>query len=265
MKKAVIENIQNFVKNYQKDSNITTRWGVPVVKFASSSDPLFSQLSSVASPTHAVPQDFLPEAKSVIAYFLPFKKSISRSNINGQYSSDEWGYAYTETNEIIRQLNLYLQKWLDSQAHQSIVIPATHNWDEKKLISDWSHRHIAYIAGLGTFGLNNMLITNQGSCGRIGSFITSAEIEPDIRSNEEACLYKYDGSCQKCAHKCVNGALTAQSFDRFKCYEMLLKNVKKHRSIGYVDACGKCLVGLPCSYINPVKSKFHVKKLVVET
>ena len=80
MKKAIIENIQNFVKNYQKNPNITTQWGIPIVKFASSSDPLFSQLSSVAKPDpRCSARTFLPEAKSVIAFFLPFKKSISRS------------------------------------------------------------------------------------------------------------------------------------------------------------------------------------------
>lgn len=37
-------------------------------------------------------------------------------------------------------------------------------------MSEWSHRHAAYIAGLGIFGINNMLITNKGCVGRIPSF-----------------------------------------------------------------------------------------------
>ena len=55
----------------------------------------------------------------------------------------------------------------------------------KNLISDWSHRHVAVIAGLGKFGLNNMLITDNGCCGRVGSFITDLKIEPTKRKMEK--------------------------------------------------------------------------------
>ncbi len=261
MKKMLTQKIQKFVETHQNKKNITTQWGVPIVGFASAHDPLFSQLSSVASPTHAVPRDFLPGANTVIAYFMPFKKNMTRTNIKGRHSSKEWSIGYIETNEMIRQLSLYLQELFASEGHDSFMIPATHNWDEEKLISDWSHRHIAYIAGLGNFGLNNMLITEQGCCGRVGTFITSAEIEPDIRSDQEACLYKYDGSCKKCTQKCVNDALFVESFDRFKCYEICLENVEESRSIGYADVCGKCLAGVPCSHMNPVSKKMQTRKI----
>ncbi|WP_338094171.1 hypothetical protein [Methanorbis furvi] len=37
----------------------------------------------------------------------------------------------------------------------------------------WSHRHFAVLAGLGTFGVNNMLITRMGCYGRVSSFAAS--------------------------------------------------------------------------------------------
>ena len=259
MKEIVIKKIQDFLKDYQTSQNTATQWGVPIVGFASADDTMFDQLRSVASPTHAVPKDFLADAKTVIAFFIPFPKSLTRTNIKKRNSSVEWGVAYIDTNELIRQLSMYLQEFFNSQGFQSYSIPATHNWDEEKLISDWSHRHIAYIAGIGNFGLNNMLITDKGCCGRIGSFITSAKIEPDIRTDLPACLFKYDGSCKKCVRRCVNEALFEDSFDRFKCYDMLLENVKELSSIGYADVCGKCLVAVPCSHINPVMKKLQVE------
>lgn len=255
MKATVIKKIQVFLKDYQSGRNVSTRWGVPIVGFASAHDALFDHLRSVASPTHAVPEDFLESAETVIAFFIPFPKSLTRTNIKKRNCSVEWGVAYIETNELIRQLSMFLQEFFNSRGYQSYSIPATHNWDEEKLISDWSHRHIAYIAGIGNFGLNNMLITEKGCCGRVGSFITSAKIAPDIRSDLPACLYKYDGSCRKCVKKCVNEAFFEDSFDRFKCYGMLLENVKELTSIGYADVCGKCLVAVPCSHINPVMNK----------
>ncbi|MBI5592357.1 MAG: epoxyqueuosine reductase [Deltaproteobacteria bacterium] len=261
MKEIVIKKIQDFLKDYQTSQNISTRWGVPIVGFASADDTMFDQLRSVASPTHAVPKDFLATAKTVIAFFIPFPKSLTCTNIKNRNSSVEWGVAYIETNELIRQLSMYLLEFFNSRGFQSHSIPATHNWDEEKLISDWSHRHIAYIAGVGNFGLNNMLITDKGCCGRVGSFITSAKIAPDIRADVPACLFKYDGSCRKCVQRCVNEALFEDSFNRFKCYDLLLENVKKLSSIGYADVCGKCLVAVPCSHINPVKKKLQAESI----
>lgn len=260
MKKEVVLAIDVFVEKYQQRKDITTRWGKPIVGIAAAADPLFGRLRSVASPTHAVPEDFLPQAKSVVAFFLPFPKGLTNTNIQERNSSREWGVAYIETNELIRQLSLFLQDFFAARGDRSVMIPATHNWDEEKLISDWSHRHIAFIAGVGNFGLNNMLITDQGCCGRIGSFLTSAVMEPDTRREQPACLYKYDGSCKKCAERCVNKALFSDSFDRFKCYDMCLENVNKLETIGYADVCGKCLVAVPCSHMNPVAKRLQAEQ-----
>lgn len=255
MKSLIASQITNFVSEHSKNPDIKSRWKEPLIGFASASDPLFTRLTELASPTHATPQDFMPEAQTVIAYFMPFAEDISKSNIKGRLSSDLWCTAYIDTNEMILKLNTHLKAWFESRGHSGVVIPATHNWDVKKLISDWSHRSVAYIAGLGRFGLNNMLITEKGCCGRFGSFITSASLEPDERTERETCLNKYDGSCGACVKRCVNEALHTDGFDRFKCYEMCLENEREHRNSGYADVCGKCLTGIPCSFRDPVKHR----------
>lgn len=260
MKNRTIKEIKNFVEEYQKKESISTAWGVPIVRFAAAEDPGFDQLKTAVSPTHTNPQDLLADARTVIAFFLPFPQAVTRTNIKERLSSSEWAISYIETNELIKQLSLHLTDIYAEEGEEVVSIAATHNWIEDKLISNWSHRHVAYIAGLGRFGLNNMLITDQGCCGRVGSLITSAGIEPDARPEAEYCLYKHDASCKKCVRKCVTEALFEGSFDRFKCYDQLLENVEEHKSVGYADVCGKCLVAVPCSHMNPVKMKYKAKK-----
>lgn len=260
MKQRVIQEIQEFVADYGISQHCSTEWGEPVVGFADTHDPLFVKLREVVSETHALPTELLSDARSVIAFFLPFAKAVSLTNSKERVSSREWAAGYIETNELIAELNRHLSKLLAADGHHSATIPATHNWIEDKLISNWSHRHIAFITGLGRFGLNNMLITEKGCAGRVGSFITSAVMEPDSRPEGEFCLYKYDGSCKKCVRKCVNEALFETSFDRFRCYDMLLENVEEHRALGYADVCGKCLASVPCSHVNPVKQKRQARK-----
>jgi len=260
LKDEIIVRIREFVAEYQRKNAVQSQWGEPLVGFAAAEDPLFVRLQEAVSPTHLVPEDVLAGARTVIAFFLPFPKSTTSTNLKERLASKEWAVCYVETNELIRLLSEHLQAFLQTLGHQAAAIPATHNWNEETLMSDWSHRHVAYIAGLGNFGLNNMLITEKGCSGRVGSLVTTLPVVPDGQRQEPACLYKYDGSCQKCVRKCVNDALFEKSFDRFKCYEMLLKNVDEHREVGYADVCGKCLVAVPCSHINPVQLKLQKER-----
>lgn len=245
--------IKEFIKHYDQTKEVKTKWKEPIIAYADAADESFGELKNLVSPSHALPKDLLSEAKTVVAYFVPFEDEVAKSNVEGRECSKEWGRAYIETNQLIMDLNIYINEELKRLGYKSNIIPATHNFDEKKLISDWSHRHAAFIAGLGTFGINNMLITDKGTCGRIGSFITDMIIEPTKREDKENCLYKHAGICKKCVDRCVNNALTIDSFDRHKCYEMCLYNDKFHFDMGLVDVCGKCVGGVPCATRNPVK------------
>lgn len=250
MKKELFGFIRDYMNEYKKDI-ITDYWQMPLMGIAAANDPLFLQLKETVSNTHLLPEDLLDNARSVITFFIPFKEEIGKSNVKGKNSSRMWADSYIETNKLINNINKTLDGYLNDLGYQTAVVPATHNFDEEKLISNWSHRHVAYIAGLGKFGLNNMLITEKGCCGRLGSIITNAFFLPDIRPDYEYCLYKSNGKCGICIDKCVNNALEISNFNRYKCYEMCLENDRLYPNNGLADVCGKCLVGIPCSFINP--------------
>jgi epoxyqueuosine reductase QueG len=250
METAIVNEITGFIAARKQDDNFG--WKSPLVAYASADDPLFETLKEVASPTHVLPQDFLTEAQTVITYFIPFRDEIIKSNKSGRFTSRSWANTYIETNKLIAAVNEHLQKFLISHGYKAVFVPATHNFDEKTLLSDWSHRSAAYIAGLGTFGVNHMLITESGCCGRIGSLITDLQLTPTPRPPAEYCLHKADGSCGRCAKKCVNHALTIDTLDKHKCYEMCLINAARLSDLESIaDVCGKCLVGVPCSSAAP--------------
>lgn len=254
MKNIVREWIIDYVRNYPESKQTLTSWQQPMVAFASAQDSLFGELKKTVSPTHALPTDFIADARTVISYFLPFEKEIAVSNEADKLASRKWATAYIETNRLILDLNGYIYDQLAQQNYTSSILPATHNFDTTKLISDWSHRHVAFIAGLGKFGLNNMLITDKGCCGRLGSIITTLELQPTLRTVSENCLYKNNKElCKKCVGRCVNDALTEESFNRHRCYEQCLKTADVYPELGFADACGKCLVDLPCSFANPCR------------
>ncbi|MDY6824326.1 MAG: hypothetical protein SWH68_11110 [Thermodesulfobacteriota bacterium] len=51
--------------------------------------------------------------------------------------------------------------------------------------SPWSHRHIAYAAGLGKFGMHDFLITEKGCTHRLGSFVVHKKLQPNRQRSDD--------------------------------------------------------------------------------
>jgi epoxyqueuosine reductase QueG len=255
VKDLILGEIRQAVAEHAAHPGIQTRWGEPLVGYAAADDGIFRELKAVASPQHFLPRELLPEARTVVAFFLPFQRDVARSNLDGELPSPEWSRAYMETNNLITAVCARLKAALEAHGLSAAVTPATHNYDPVTLLSRWSHRHVAYAAGLGAFGLNNMLITPAGCCGRLGSFVTSARMEPDPRHAGEACLFRHDGSCGRCARRCPVRALSPKGFARQRCGERVTQNAAINPPWAPASVCGKCLVGLPCSFTDPVRAR----------
>ena len=252
MKDLIFDEMGQVISRRRADTGVETQWREPLVGYASADDRLFEELKKAVSSEHFMPQELLPEARTVVAFFLPFHTDIPRSNVHGEYPSAEWSRAYVETNDLIAAICAHLKSTIEARGHTVATTPATHNYDPVTLLSRWSHRHVAYVAGVGAFGLNNMLITCKGCCGRFGSFVMSAVVAPDARAGREACLFKYDGSCKSCLDRCPVEALSPNGFARQRCSARVNKNARIDRPWGPTTVCGKCLVGLPCSFEDPV-------------
>ena len=247
--------ITDFVRQEVAQAGTETQYRQPLVGFADAGDPRFLQLREVVEPTHLLPGDLLPTARSVVSFFLPFAEGIVKANrAGGHRVAREWAVAYVETNALINDVSHRLAAALAGQGVKAAVEPATHNWDPVTLVSRWSHKSVAAIAGLGTFGLHHMLITDAGCAGRFGSLVIDALLEPTSSPDEPAtprCSYLVDGSCQACVHRCPVGALTESGLDKQRCYRRLLEVADSFPELGLADACGKCAVG-PCALEPPV-------------
>ncbi len=248
LKEAIGNLVAEYVMNYQEEKGIPKLWRTPLVGFADAYDPYIQNLKNIVSDRHKLPQDFMENPKVVITYFIPFTKELAGTNVNVEENkaSEEWGSAYNITNKMIGELNEYLAAELVKMGYRAHVTEGvTMYYDILK--SNWSQRHLAYASGLGTFGINNLLITKEGCCGRYGSIVADIPVEPEYALKEENCLYKSKGLCKKCVENCFSGALTVDGFDRVKCKEACSKNAER------VDAevCGKCATNIPCAFTAP--------------
>ncbi len=246
-------NIKDIIEKAIKDSvqnNVyKTVYKEPIVSFVDADNELFTKLKEVAHKDHLMPYELLEGAKTVVAYFIPFTKDLVDANRSHEYVSPRWALAYVETNRLIGDINFHIKDMLGKKGVKVSTLPATHNFDEETIMSKWSHRHVAYIAGLGKFGINNLLISEKGSAGRYGSFVVDINIESkEIKSNER-CLYKIDESCTYCFDNCPVDAFSFDNFDRQKCYNYLLEVLDSFKDIDALcDVCGKCNCG-PCAIL----------------
>jgi epoxyqueuosine reductase QueG len=256
MDNAAIERvIKDFVVSYPRKKKVQTLWREPIIGFSAARDPLFEQFKEIVRPTHVTPPELLPGAKSVVAYFLPFSKTLHEENFEAEvHCSRSWAVAYVETNQLIADINDHLKVQLELKGYRAALIPPTRNFDEETLMSDWSHRHVAYAAGIGRFGFHNLLITEKGCTGRLGSMVTDLALEPSRRPEEEFCLQKAGTECLKCVERCQYDALFADAYDRHACYRQCLANDRYHDDLDLTDACGKCSAMVPCSVTNPVRN-----------
>ena len=220
----------------------------PLVAFSAANDEKYSDLKKIIGEWHLNPNELLPDAKSLISYFVPFTKEVVAGPKTAKYSSSIWEEAYLIVNKYFDHINEAISRYLTNHGFFVKTIKATHTYDPKDMQSMWSHRSAAAIANLGDFGINRMLITEKGCGGRFCTVITSAPLTAGREKFENKCLYIKNGSCGLCLKACPIDALTTNSFDKFACQTELKRNNEKG-DFG-ADTCGKCISVCPVAYIE---------------
>lgn len=198
------------------------------------------------------PSDFLNEARSVVTFGVALLHQVlhweelltnskvvppkHRKDVLQNYFYGQIGYA--KVNDLLDRMALHISNFLETRGYHSLFFPATYDAAVEEFIhehipSHWglfSQRHAAVMAGLGEFGLNNVVVTPQyGPRIRFNSVITEAELTPNELLQEKVCLGE---SCSICVHNCPGAITIRQDFDP--------------KAIWYttpactdIDACGK--------------------------
>ena len=279
----VIEEIKTFTRTSHLNRMPFEEDGVmfdePLVQFANGDDQIFTEYQTIIAPTHLTPREVLaktynkspqnmPATLSVISWILPITEKTRKSN-RRQRRVPSRSWSYTRSNLYGEKFNVALREHITEfliQMGYLAVAPVTQPYfkmvtNEKGYYSNWSERHIAYAAGLGTFSLSDGYITERGIAHRCGSVVTNLTLpaSPRTATNPYSnCLFYVDASCKACVTRCPAGAITEEGHDKIKCYEYAYARddlgplLKKYG----VEAagCGLCQVNLPCEFKNPTKA-----------
>jgi epoxyqueuosine reductase len=220
----------------------------PLIGVASASDPLFDELkeANVVGSQHLSPNEWLGSARAVISYFLPFTKRVREANRLLGLPATEWLYGRIEGERLNVAIRESVVRLVADSGYDAVAPALDARFKVTNRRSNWSERHVAYIAGLGTFSLSCSLITKLGSAGRLGSVIVSADLAPTPRSYQSRD--EYCSKCGSCIPRCPPIAITKRGKDHIVCSDYL-DRVKVRYSPRY--GCGKCQAGVPCEYRIP--------------
>lgn len=248
----------------------------PIVQFASADNPLFEKYKEIIGEYHLTPKEILEITFSeradtygtVISIVLPINYTARMSNREEkEFGSKEWSLTRYYGDELfVDKLTEHIVLYLKSKGNWGIAPSRSDFFQTKKIgrdiSSNWSERHIAYAAGLGTFSINDGFITEKGIAVKLVSILTDANIpqsEQVYHHYQENCLWCNKRTCGACMKRCPVGAITEKGHDKIKCYmhcygESSKEIAKKYGGNSeYGSGCGLCQTGVPCEFRNPLK------------
>jgi epoxyqueuosine reductase len=275
--KGLIEQFIRSPENSLENSANDKAFDKPLVGFASGDDPVFEEFKRDIGPFYMTPIEVFKKvypdstAKAdeltVISWILPHIKQTKTDNRKeNTYPSERWARG----KKFGVLVNVKLQKHLINilgEAGYNAMAPCNPScWSQQISskygdASTWSERHAAYVAGLGTFGLCDGLITPIGKAMRCGSIVAQIKIHPTKRpykNHNEYCLFLSEGTCGQCMKRCPTGAITEKGHNKEKCKAhvdgICVEYVKTNFNLD-INVCGLCQTKVPCESGIPKKQK----------
>ena len=223
-------------------------------------DPAAAALAPRAAAAEA--DDVLPDIAdptelTVISWALCQTEATKAANrLETRMPSEPWARARVYGQDANRGLHLALLEALSAAGYEAVAPTMLPGWMEvgrssNSWASSWSERHVAYVSGLGTFGLSGGLITVKGQAVRFGSVIVRAAISATPRPYDGPfayCLELSGGSCAVCADRCPAGSVSVDGRDKEACAQHLDRGEKYvKQAYGFAGyGCGLCQTAVPC-------------------
>lgn len=267
------EEIERFVRESPENRRKTgpgPYFAPPLVGFASARDPLFSQYKEIIGAFHMTPAEVFEDAfgpgslgagtgeGTVVCWVLPIAREVREGNRREErLPSRDWAHTRNFGEQFNDSLRRRVVEFLGQAGHRAVAPHLSPRWKRLDdtpagIASTWSERHAAYAAGLGTFSLNDALITPRGIAHRLGSVVTDLVLEPSprpFRDYRENCLFFRGEECGVCITRCPAGAISEAGHDKESCRRYSYGTVMDAVGAEYgveIAGCGLCQTRVPC-------------------
>lgn len=191
-------------------------------------------------PREYYPQSIYPEARSVIVIGLPITLPVLETSPSIYYRE-----LYTTVNALLDQYTYRLASFLTGKGYPSMFIPRDGYGNIKVLLESpvaaFSHRHAALLAGLGNFGVSNMILTpGYGPRVRFGSVLSTADLPSDPILEKQLCT-----RCMRCVTMCPSNALGKDDYPNGLTDKRACASHSAKLNERYISPCGICIKVCP--------------------
>jgi len=169
----------------------------------------------------------MEDAKTIIVYLIPYKTDDKRSNLSSYAKGEDYHIVAKRISDMIADELL-------AGGYKAV------SYCDNGVLDD---RYLAYLAGLGFYGRNGLLINDTyGTYTFIGYIITDCEFEEN-KPIDKMCM-----DCGLCSKNCPGGAIGKDGIDFNRCASYLtqkkgeLTNEETEiiKKSGYVWGCDIC-------------------------
>ena len=187
----------------------------------------------------------MPEGKTILSIAFPYYHKDDNCE-DGSEAVNNGFSIYTQRPDYHRVVKKYLQQISD---YIMSLGGKTMSFVDSNALPE---RYIAYLAGVGFIGRNNMLITKKyGSYVFLGEIITDLEIEcKEKRIGEKISQYVECGDCTSCISECPTKSINKAHCNPNICLSYItqkkdITNQEMHLLKGNIFGCDFCQLKCP--------------------
>lgn len=253
LKKYVERRINETFDEYLASTEVTTKFGRPIVGYASTEHPLFDTFFSRNENDH--PKNLFRPGYSAIVAYVPYYVGDT---------AEEAKNSFFESIHLVMRINAVIKQCLTDVGRLYSSASNLIDWDKTKHRREWSDLLVAYLAGMGDFGPAGSFVLSEevipegapygepGWSGRVGTILTDGlyadkapqmsaeELEAEFERIQRACCFLgAEGvSCsEEMIRACPGGAISMDGIDRAACQDYCEGINRRTPS---PDVCAQC-------------------------
>ena len=191
-------------------------------------------------PEEFRPRAIFPETKTVIVIGIPVSLPALETAPSIWYHEE-----YRTVNALLDAGTHRIASLLNESGLPSVAVPRD-GYGHISVLTErplafFSHRHAAFLAGLGTFGINNVVLTRKfGPRARFASVFTAAQLPADPIMEGTLCI-----ECMQCVKVCPVHALPGRDYPEALTDKRACALRAEELSGRFVSPCGFCIKVCP--------------------
>jgi len=221
-------------------AELADRLDIPMMGFADVRMWDVDPVVSANVPAEGRPLSIMPEARTAIVIGMPVQQTVVQTAPSIYYRE-----LYNTVNSLLDSTAQRIVNRLTMSGYKAVYITRDGYHGIRGLKKEpsafFSNKHAAYLAGLGTFGINDVIITERfGPRVRFTTILTDMGAECGKPMEKQLCT-----RCMRCSKACPVSAIGTEIYPADKMDKVLCTDHHEELGSHGTSPCGRCIAVCP--------------------